>query len=37
MKILPSFTHTHIIPNLYDSFSVVEHTRKYFKKVGNQF
>jgi len=30
MKILSSFTHPHVVPNLYDTNSV-EHKRRYFE------
>lgn len=30
MKIMLSFTHCHVIPNLYDIFSCIEHKRSNF-------
>ncbi len=32
MKILSSFTHPHVIPNLYKFLSYVEHKRRYFEE-----
>ncbi len=30
MRILPSFTQLHVVPNLYALVSTVEHKRRYF-------
>ncbi len=32
MKMLSSFTHPHVIPNLYKFLSYVEHKRRYFEE-----
>jgi len=32
MKILSSFTHPQVVPNLYEFLSSAEHERKYFEE-----
>ncbi len=32
MKILSLFTHPHVVPNLYEYLSYVEHKRRYFEE-----
>ncbi len=32
MKILSSFTQSHVVPNLYDCISYAEHKRRYFEE-----
>jgi len=32
MKILSSFTHPQVVPNLHDFLSSAEHKRRYFKE-----
>ncbi len=32
MKMLSSFTHPHVISNLYEFLSYVEHKRRYFEE-----
>jgi len=32
MKILSSFTHPQVVPNLYEFLSSAEHKRRYFKE-----
>ncbi len=32
MKKLSSFTHPHVLPNLYEFLSYVEHKRRYFEE-----
>jgi len=34
MKILSSFTHHQVVPNLYAFLSSAEHKRKYLKEYG---
>ncbi len=36
MSILSSVTYPHIVPNLYEFISYVEHKRDILKTVGNQ-
>ncbi len=36
MKFLSLFTHIHVVPNLYEFLSYVEHARRYFKNAGIQ-
>ncbi len=31
MKILSSFTHPQVVPNLYEFFSVAKHKRRHFE------
>ncbi len=33
MRILPSFTQLHVVPNLYALLASVEHKRRYFENV----
>jgi len=37
MKILTSFTHLHVFPNLYEILSSAEHKRTYFEEFFNCF
>ncbi len=32
MKIVSSFTHPHVVPNLYEFLFYVEHKRRYFEE-----
>jgi len=34
MKMLSSFTHPEVVPNLYEFISSAEHKRRYFKDYG---
>ncbi len=36
MKILSSFTHPQVVPNLYEFISAVDNKRRILKNVGNQ-
>jgi len=33
-KIMSSFTHPQLVPNLYELLSSVEHKRRYFEECG---
>ncbi len=35
-KILASYTHTHVAPNLYQLLPSVKHNEDILKKIGNQ-
>ncbi len=37
MKILSSFTHPHVVPNLYECLCSAEHKGRYSEECGNQF
>ncbi len=36
MTILSSFTHPHVVPNLYKFLSYVDHKRRYFEEFGGE-
>jgi len=33
MKIMSSFTHPYVVPNLYEFLSLAEHKRRYFEEI----